>query len=91
MRSDQVIQFLCDSSPRRVWEMDKNTLSVVRQYQDDNGTFLWVPEPKHAGMPGSFLGVQVSIAKDVCFQIRYIFPDGQSYVVKYDHSKYVGL
>jgi len=84
IESDEIIKFFYVNQPRKIWEIDELTFSEVRQLKDSNGRYLWSPEPIHMDMPGTFLGIPVSIAKDKCFQLRHLFPNGESHIIKYD-------
>ena len=83
-KAQQIIEFLCQVKPRKIWEMDKNTLAKIRNIHDDNATYLWMPEPNYKDMPGTLLGIPIAIAKDKCFQLRYEFQNGESYIFKAD-------
>ena len=82
--AEEIIEFQRNAAPRRIWEMDKGTFNKIRKIKEDNGIYLWTPEPNHEDMPGYFLGIQIQIAKERCFQIRYEFTDGSSHVIESD-------
>jgi len=84
MEIDKIILFLNSSCPRMIWEMDRETLGDLRRRKDCQGEFLWAPSPNYTRKPGTILGIEVSIAEDKCFQLRYEFPDGHSHVIKMD-------
>lgn len=84
MKSEAIIEFLHQHEPRRVWEMDKDTLRAIRQLKDFQGVYLWSPEPNYIDMPGKMLGIPISISKDKCFQLRYLFSDGHSHITHMD-------
>ena len=79
-KAQRIIDFQCESTPRKIWEMDKDTLAQLRNLRDENGRYLWAPEPNYKDMPGTLLGIEISIAKEKCFQLRYDFPDGASHI-----------
>ena len=82
--AEQIIEFMNNAAPRKIWEMDKNSLKKIRRLHDDNRVYLWMPEPNYDDMPGTLLGIPISIAKEKCFQLRYVFPNGESHVIKAD-------
>ena len=84
LTAETMIDFYERSKPRIILEVDKDTLAKLRRVHDANGTYLWMPEPNYEKMPGKFMGVEISIAKDPCLQYRYIFSDGSSCVAKFD-------
>lgn len=84
--SEDLIKFYQESKPRLIFEMDERTLGILRQLRDANGTYLWVPEPNYP-LPGTLLGIQIALAKDECFQLRHIFPDGKEHITKFSLVK----
>lgn len=78
--SDQIIDFVHSHTPRTIWEMDRETLLKLRRLHDDAGKYFWSPEPNYTDMPGTLFGIEISIAKEKCFQLRYEFADGSNYI-----------
>jgi predicted phage gp36 major capsid-like protein len=79
---DSLIGLEFSSRPRLLWEMDVKTLSGIKPIKDPSGTYIWCPEPNYPKMPGALLGSQISIAKEECLQLKYIFPNGGEQVFK---------
>ncbi len=79
--SEKIIDFLIDSKPRQIFEMDSSTLAQVRHLCDADHVYLWTPEPNYTSMPGRLIGVPISISKDKCFQLKFIFKDGHEHVI----------
>ena len=86
MTYDEIIDFTYDTKPRQIFEMDKNTLNILKPMRDGEGTYFWKPEPNYPNMPGTFLGIPISIAKDKCLQIKYLFADGHEHVIKFENG-----
>ncbi len=82
--SEQLVDFYLSFEPRKIWEIDKETLAKVRAMHDDAHVYFWKPEPNYKDMPGTLFGIPVSISKDKCFQIKHIFKDGSEHVEKFD-------
>ena len=78
--SNVLIDALYASRPRIIWEMDNYTLRAIKKIKDDNGTYLWLPEPNYSEMPGTLMGHQISLSSNKCLQLKYLFADGTSYV-----------
>ncbi len=85
--SEKIIEFLMDSKPRQIFEMDSSTLAQVRRLHDAQGVYLWTPEPNYKTMPGRLMGVPISISKDKCFQLKFLFIDGYEHVIALDETK----
>ncbi len=79
---DKIITLYGESWPRRIWEVDKNVFDEMRQIKDASGKYLWNPEPNYPDMPGTFMGIEISLAEEDCFQMLLIFPDGDRKVCK---------
>lgn len=82
---DKIIKFYHDKvRPRKIWEVDVNILQQMRKIKDSNGIYLWKPEPNYPEMPGTFMGIEISISKEECFQIVLLFSDGDRKIIKPD-------
>lgn len=79
---EQLIEFMHNNAPRKIWEMDKETYQKARQLCDADSKYFWNPEPNYPDMPGTLFSIPISIAKDKCFQLRYEFPNGESQIIK---------
>ena len=80
--SEQLVDFYHKASPRKIWEIDKDTLAQVRKLKDSAAIYFWHPEPNYQDMPGTLFGIPISISKDKCFQIKHLFSDGSEHVEK---------
>lgn len=80
-KMENVIDFCSGCVPRKIIEVDNATLAQLRKLRDRTGKYLWMPEPNYKDMPGTLMGIPISIAKGKCFQIRFIFADGHEHIV----------
>lgn len=80
--SNQLIDFY-HSSRQIYWEMDKDIHAGIRRLRDANGLYMWSPTPNYEDHPGTLIGIPVTISEEKCLQLRYIFPDGSSKIVKF--------
>lgn len=84
INTETLIDFYCKSKPRLVFEIDETTLKTIRTIYGGNGHYLWSPSPLNEYMDGKLLGVDVTVVKEKCFQLRYIFSDGSSQIEKFE-------
>ena len=89
MHAETFIDFYNSTAPRIVVEMDEATLQDVRQLRDSAGVYLWTPSIRYPTMPGTFLGMPVSVieSEERFLQIGYLFPDGHRHAIEMELPK----
>lgn len=83
----RIIDLYSASKPRIIWEIDENILKEIKHIKDATGTYIWLPVPNYPDMGGTLLGLQIAVSKEKCFQLKYIFPNGNTEIFKMDSNQ----
>jgi HK97 family phage major capsid protein len=65
--------------PRVLYGMDRAMLRRVQRLRDDNGTYLWTPDPVYPEKPGQFCGYAIAVteAPGPYLHLQWHFPTGE--------------
>lgn len=77
---EQLIDFFISTRPRMIWEIDRETLNGIKNLRDGAGVYFWKPEPNYPDMPGTLFGLEISVAREKCFQLKRIFSNGDVHI-----------
>lgn len=85
--AEELIQFCSDNAmPNAIysWNMDKNTLRDIRSIKKKGGEYIWdFHADNFAYEHGAFLGYEINITKQKCFDLVVQFSDGSHKIIPF--------